>query len=172
MSWSNAGVPCSPDTELCFPGGPVLVHGDEMAEIADWDADARRPRAQRDIARMTAFFWKRPTVCAFGVFTPSTGSGLFHSTADAAQCGGIKLWSDGVSEHEPWVTQYMADAREQLLEVQAGPLPDQSVKGRLAPGASHCRVEHWWPCAGERLDISALAASPEARAAAEPKREP
>ena len=183
MSWANAGVPCGPDTELLFPGGPVLVHGDEMAEIADWAAPgAARPRRQGDIRRMTAFFWRKPTACAFGVFTPSVaaaaavaaagieapvavgdgsggggggGIGLFHS-ADPAAVGGMKLWSDGVGEHEPWVSQYMTDAREQLLEVQAGPLPDQSVKDVLEPGAERRHSELWWPAA-ERLDLEALA---------------
>lgn len=119
MSWSNAGIPARPDTELHFPGGEVLVHGDAMGTIADWAAGAPPavPRRQSDIARMTAYFWRRPSVCAFGAFTPSLGAGLYHA-ADPAQVPGIKLWSDGVGEHERWVTQYMARADEQLLEVQ------------------------------------------------------
>ena len=120
MSWSNAGVPARPDTELHFPGGEVLVHGDEMATIADWAAGSPPavPRRQGDIRRMTADFWRRPSVCAFGSFTPSLGAGLYHA-ADPAQVPGIKLWSDGVGQHERWVTQYMARADEQLLEMQA-----------------------------------------------------
>ena len=79
MSWSNAGVPSAPDTAFVFPGGPVLVHGERMAEIADWASSPEAPRVQRDIQTMMAFFWRAPPVCAFGVFTPSTGLGLFHS---------------------------------------------------------------------------------------------
>jgi len=165
MSWANAGVPSAPDSEFYFPSGPVLVHGDEMKEVADWGAPgAAQPRTQGDIARMTAFFWRAPSVTAFGVFTPSTGSGLFHS-AERESVGGIKLWSDGVGEHERWVSQYMTHGAAQLLEVQAGPLPDQSVKDVLAPGEDRCHVEHWHP-ASAPLDIAALAASPETRAAA------
>ena len=66
---------------------------------------------------MTAFFWRKPTVCAFGAFTPSLCSGLYHA-ADPSEVPGIKLWSDGVGEHERWVTQYMARADEQLIELQ------------------------------------------------------
>lgn len=119
MSWSNAGIPARPDTELHFPGGEVLVHGDTMDTIPDWAAGEPPavPRRQGDIARMTAYFWRRPSVCAFGAFTPSLGAGLYHA-ADPAQVPGIKLWSDGVGVHGRWVTQYMARADEQLLEVQ------------------------------------------------------
>jgi hypothetical protein len=128
MSWSNAGVPSRPDTEFHFPGGEVLVHGDEMSTIADWAAatqvagadsgDARwPPRTQADIARMTAFFWRRPDCGAFGVFTPSLGVGLYHS-ADLQRVPGIKLWSDGVGVHQRWVTQYMLRSGDQLLEIQ------------------------------------------------------
>jgi hypothetical protein len=166
MSWANAGVPSAPDTQFCFPGGPVLVHGERMGEVADWSApDAARPRAQRDISTMTAFFWRAPPVCAFGVFTPSTGLGLFHS-ADPAQVGGMKLWSDGCGEDERWVSQYMTRAGQQLLEVQAGPLKDQSVKDVLAPGAEQTHAEFWWPAVGAPLDLAALAASTATRAAA------
>jgi hypothetical protein len=93
MSWSNAGVPARPDTEFHFPGGEVLVHGRAMGVIPDWAAEVTSPeltgappvpRRQADISSMTAFFWRRPSVCAFGVFTPSLGVGLYHA-ADPAQ---------------------------------------------------------------------------------------
>ena len=89
MSWSNAGVPARPDTEFHFPGGEVLVHGDTMEIIPDWDAGTPPsvPRRQGDVSRMTAYFWKRPSVCAFGVFTPSLGSGLFHAANPAVVSG-------------------------------------------------------------------------------------
>lgn len=150
MSWSNAGVPARPDSEFWFPGGPVLAHGDEMKTI-DWASEG--PATQADIKRMTGYFWREPDCQAFGVFTPSLGSGLFH-VADRRLTPGMKLWSDGVGQHEPWVAQYTLNG-EQCLEIQAGPIVDQSIKNELAPGASHVHVEFWIPT-DRRLDIHSL----------------
>lgn len=140
MSWSNAGVPARPDTEFHFPDGPVLVHGRNLS-IADWKTEG--PRRQADVQRMTGFFWKRPDRCAFGVFTPSLSAGLYH-VADPSQLPGIKLWSDGIGRDEAWVNQYTLNG-EQCLEIQAGPLVDQSVKDVLLPGQLRHHVEFWIP---------------------------
>ncbi|MGI2294970.1 DUF5107 domain-containing protein [Paenibacillus sp. GXUN7292] len=150
MSWSNAGVPARPDTEFWFPKGPVLAHGDRM-EMLDWEKEG--PKRQCDIERMTGYFWREPDSGAFGVYTPSLGSGLYH-VADRGSMPGIKLWSDGVGKHEAWVTQYSLDG-EQCLEIQAGPIMDQSIKQELAPGGSHQHVEFWIPT-DRRLDIYQL----------------
>jgi len=152
MSWSNAGVPARPDTEFHFPGGPVLSHGDEMKTI-DWAADG--PKRQADIRRMTGYFWREPDAEAFGAYTPSLGCGLYH-VADRRTVPGMKLWSDGVGRDEPWVSQYTLDG-EQLAEIQAGPILDQSIKELLAPGATHVHVEFWLPT-DRPLDIRALRA--------------
>lgn len=145
MSWSNAGVHARPDTEFYFPDGPVLTHGAEMRTI-DWKTEG--PRHQRDVHRMTGYFWKKPDCCAFGVFTPSLGAGLYH-VADCGQVPGIKLWSDGIGRDEAWVSQYTLNG-EQCLEIQAGPLIDQSVKDVLLPGQMRHHVEYWIPSATAR----------------------
>lgn len=147
MSWSNAGVPAAPDTQLHFPAGCVLQHGATICDI-DWELNG--PRTQGDIHTMTGFFWRDPPAHgAFGVWTPSLGVGLYHA-ADPAAVPGCKLWSDGVGAHEPWVSQYMANAASQLLEIQAGPLADQSVKAVLAPGATATHTEFWFPVLAPR----------------------
>lgn len=150
MSWSNAGVPARPDTEFHFPGGTVLAHGRELTAI-DWQRQG--PRRQSDVARMTGYFWQRAEVCAFGAYTPSLRSGLYH-VADPTVMPGIKLWTDGVGPQQEWVSQYTVD-RDQCLEIQAGPLLDQSIKARLEPQQRHEQVELWIP-ADRALDITAL----------------
>lgn len=140
MSWSNAGVPACDDTEFHFPGGPVLYHGEEM-RLIDWRAEG--PRRQADMRRMAGFFWRRPDCNAFGAYTPSLGCGLYH-VADPALTPGMKLWTDGIGEHRAFVTQWTLDGR-QCLEIQAGPIIDQSIKNELQPGAEHHHVEFWIP---------------------------
>jgi hypothetical protein len=145
MSWSNAGVPARPDTKFHFPNGPVLAHGRELRTI-DWRRDG--PRRQANVHRMTGFFWQKPDCHAFGVFTPSLSAGLYH-VADPSQVPGIKLWSDGVGRDEAWVNQYSLN-NEQCLEIQAGPLIDQSVKDVLEPGQLRDHVEFWIPSSTPR----------------------
>ncbi len=140
MSWSNAGIPARPDTEFHFPHGRVLAHGDRMEEI-DWAAQG--PRRQSDLARMIGYFWRQAECCAFGSWTPSLGHGLYH-VADPAQVPGIKLWSDGCGPHEAWVSQMTLDGA-QMLEIQAGPLVDQSIKDHLQPGQTRRHMEFWLP---------------------------
>ena len=150
MSWSNAGVHAQPDTEFHFPEGPVLVHGRDV-RIIDWKTEG--PRRQADVHRMTGFFWKRPNCGAFGVFTPSLRAGLYH-VADPLRVPGIKLWSDGIGRDERWVSQYTLDG-QQCLEIQAGPLVDQSVKEVLQPGQLRHYIEFWIPSETPR-DIRAI----------------
>jgi hypothetical protein len=147
MSWSNASVPARPDTQFHFPGGPVLVHGRDV-RIVDWEREG--PRGQADVHRMTGFFWRKPDCCAFGVFTPSLSAGLYH-VADPFRVPGIKLWSDGIGRDEAWVSQYTLNG-EQCLEIQAGPLVDQSIKSMLQPGQLRDHVEFWIP-SGTPRDI-------------------
>jgi len=103
---------------------------------------------------MTGFFWMKPDCFAFGVFTPSLRAGLYH-VADPLHVPGIKLWSDGTGRDEAWVTQYTLNG-EQCLEIQGGPLVDQSVKDVLQPGQLRQHVEFWIPSATARdiRDIS------------------
>ena len=150
MSWSNAGVPCAPDTEFHFPAGKVLRHDSKLGNI-DWQMEG--PRKQADISEMTGYFWQDPDINAFGIYTPSLKSGLYH-IADRKQMPGIKLWSDGVGRDEPWVNQYTL-GDDQCLEIQAGPLADQSIKAKLAPGQLHHQTEFWIPTA-DALDIGKI----------------
>lgn len=145
MSWSNAGVPARADTEFHFPDGPVLAHGRDL-RIIDWQSEG--PRRQQDVHRMTGFFWKRPDCSAFGAFTPSLGAGLYH-VADPVSVPGIKLWSDGIGRDAAWVSQYTLDG-EQCVEIQGGPLVDQSVKDMLQPGERRHHVEFWIPASTPR----------------------
>jgi hypothetical protein len=151
MSWSNAAVPARPDTVFDFPGGPVLVHDAQIRTI-DWETHG--PRTQADVPRMTGYFWKKPECNAFGAFTPSLGVGLYH-VANPLEMPGMKLWSDGIGRDEAWVSQYTLDGA-QCLEIQAGPLVDQSVKAMLQPGQLHEQVEFWIPSL-QRRDIRTIA---------------
>lgn len=147
MSWSNAGVPACEDTEFHFPGGPVLYHGEEM-KMLDWKKEG--PKRQADMKRMAGFFWRDPDCHAFGAYTPSLGCGLYH-VADPTLTPGMKLWTDGVGKHQAFVTQWTLDDR-QCLEIQAGPIVDQSIKNELLPGQEHWHLEYWIPT-DEPLDI-------------------
>jgi hypothetical protein len=84
MSWSNAGVPARSDTVFDFPDGPVLAHDSHIRTI-DWKTEG--PRTQADIRRMTGFFWKKPDYYAFGAYTPSLGTGLYHVVRSSAGSG-------------------------------------------------------------------------------------
>ena len=140
MSWSNASMPARIDTQFHFPDGPVLAHGRDL-QIIDWKTEG--PRCQADVRCMTGFFWKSPDNYAFGVFTPSLGAGLYH-VADPVSVPGIKLWSDGIGRDEAWVSQYTLNG-DQCLEIQGGPLVDQSLKAMLEPGQLRHHVEYWIP---------------------------
>ncbi|HYH55584.1 MAG TPA: DUF5107 domain-containing protein, partial [Anseongella sp.] len=98
MSWSNAALPSAPDTEFHFPRGEVLSHASEIDTI-DWESEG--PATESGIKEMTGYFWKSPDVNAFGAYTPSLGSGLYH-IADKAITPGIKLWSYGTGADSAW----------------------------------------------------------------------
>src|SRR5262249_37183506 len=128
----------------------VLSHSREMKNI-DWATEG--PRRQAEVRRMVGFFWRKPSCYAFGAFTPSLGSGLYH-VADPELTPGIKLWTDGVGPHQEWVSQYTLN-RDQCLEIQAGPLVDQSIKDHLQPGQQRYHVEFWIP-SDTALDIQRI----------------
>ena len=150
MSWSNAAVPCAPDTEYHFPKGNVLVHSSKLAAI-DWQESG--PKREADIQEMTGFFWKTKDANGFGAFTPSRGAGLYH-VADAAVAPGMKLWSYGIGKDRAWATLSTA-RQEPYVEIQGGPLADQSIKLDLHPGETRWHVEFWIP-ASKPLNIYAL----------------
>src|SRR5881409_2282427 len=128
MSWSNAALPSAPDTEFHFPRGEVLRHGSKLATI-DWQQSG--PRRESDITEMTGYFWKTKDANAFGAFTASLGTGLYH-IADQAIAPGMKLWSYGVGKDRVWAT--LSSARDApYVEIQGGPMRDQSIKLELQP---------------------------------------
>lgn len=140
MSWSNAAIPAGPDTRFDFPKGRVLSHASSIDTI-DWEKQG--PRTQSDIKEMTGYFWETKDVNAFGAFTPATGTGLYH-IADAHITGGIKLWSYGVGDDSAWSVLSTANHRT-YLELQGGPLSDQSVKAELQPQKTKWHLEYWFP---------------------------
>ncbi len=150
MSWSNAALPSAPDTEFHFPRGKVLSHSSRLETIA-WPDHA--PRRESDINEMTGFFWMSRDVNAFGAFTPSLATGLYH-VADEASAPGMKLWSYGVGEDRSWAILSTASDRP-YIEIQGGPIRDQSVKLELASAETRSHVEYWIPT-NRKLDIYSL----------------
>src|SRR5215213_6105668 len=150
MSWSNAALPSAPDTKYHFPKGRVLSHS-SVIDTIDWQKQG--PKTEFDIKEMTGYFWRTKDANAFGAFTPSFGTGLFH-IADEKIASGVKLWSYGVGEDSAWST--LSTARHQTyLEIQGGPIGDQSIKLEMQPGQTRWHVEYWFPTDKE-MDIYTL----------------
>ena len=140
MSWSNAALPSAADTRYDFPKGQVLSHSSTIDTI-DWEKEG--PATEKDIKEMTGYFWKTKDVNAFGAFTPSLGSGLYH-IADDKQVAGIKLWSYGRADDSAWAL-LSTGQHQTYIEIQGGPLGDQSIKMELKPGEKKWHVEYWYP---------------------------
>lgn len=150
MSWSNAALPAATDTKFYFPKGKVLSHSSKVDTI-DWERQG--PKTQSDIKEMTGYFWKTTDANAFGVYTPSLGTGLYH-VADVTSAPGIKLWSYGVGDDSAW--SVLSTAKHQTyLEMQGGPISDQSIKLELAANQTIWHVEYWYPT-DKPLDIYSL----------------
>jgi Domain of unknown function (DUF5107) len=140
MSWSNAAMPSAPDTEFDFPKGKVLSHSSKIDSI-EWEKQG--PKTESDIKEMTGYFWKTKDANAFGAFTPSMGSGLYH-ISDEKIAPGIKLWSYGVGDDSAW--SMLSTAKLQpYIEIQGGPIGDQSIKIELLPKQTKWHVEYWYP---------------------------
>ena len=140
MSWSNAALPSAPDTKYFFPKGKVLRHASAIDTI-DWQTQG--PKTEADIKEMTGYFWRTKDVNAFGAYTPSSGTGLYH-IADESIAPGVKLWSYGTAEDSTWAV--LSTLKHQTyIEVQGGPLSDQSIKIELQPKETKWHVEYWFP---------------------------
>ena len=140
MSWSNAALPSAPDTKYDFPKGNVLRHA-SMIDSINWETQG--PKSESDIKEMTGYFWKTKDRNAFGAFTPSLGTGLYH-IADEKIAGGMKLWSDGTAADSAWAV--LSTAKQQTyIEIQGGPIGDQSIKLELQPKQKRWHVEYWYP---------------------------
>ena len=147
MSWSNAALPSAPDTRYDFPKGKVLSHSSKIDTI-DWEKQG--PKTESAIKEMTGYFWKTKDVNAFGAFTPSLGTGLYH-IADEKIASGIKLWSYGTADDSAW--SVLSTAKHQTyIEIQGGPIGDQSIKLEMQPKQTRWHVEYWFPTDKE-LDI-------------------
>lgn len=140
MSWSNAAVPSAADTKFNFPDGKVLSHS-SVIDTIDWKSEG--PVNEADIREMTGYFWKTRNANAFGVFTPSFGSGLYH-VADESISPGMKLWSYGKGRDSIWSTLSTA-MHSPYIEMQGGPIGDQSIKLELQPKEIHWHTEYWIP---------------------------
>ena len=156
MSWSNAALPSAPDTKYFFPKGKVLRHASAIDTI-DWETQG--PKTEADIKEMTGYFWRTSAgsggkdVNAFGTYTSSFGTGLYH-IADEKIAPGVKLWSYGTAEDSAWAT--LSTMKHQTyIEIQGGPLSDQSIKTELQPKQKKWHVEYWFPT-DVPLDIYAL----------------
>jgi hypothetical protein len=150
MSWSNAALPSAPDTRYDFPKGKVLSHSSKVDSI-DWEKQG--PKTESDIKEMTGYFWKTKDVNAFGAFTPSMGTGLYH-IADEKIASGIKLWSYGRADDSAW--SVLSTAKHQTyIEIQGGPIGDQSIKLEMQPKQTRWHVEYWFP-ANKEIDIRQL----------------
>jgi hypothetical protein len=150
MSWSNAALPTAPDTKFYFPEGKVLSHSCAIDTI-DWEKQG--PETQSRIKEMTGYFWETKDANAFGAYTPSAGTGLYH-IADKRLAAGIKLWSYGVGEDSAWSVLSTA-AHQSYFEIQGRPLGDQSIKVVLQPKELRWHAEYWTPT-GKPLDIYSL----------------
>lgn len=150
MSWSNAALPSAPDTKFYFPKGKVLSHSSKVDSI-DWEKQG--PKTELDIKEMTGYFWKTKDANAFGAYTPSLGTGLYH-VADEKIASGIKLWSYGRGEDSAW-SVFSTAKHQTYLEIQGGPIGDQSIKLEMLPKQIRWHVEYWFPTDRE-LNIYAL----------------
>lgn len=140
MSWSNAALPSAPDTKYDFPKGRVLAHSSKIDTI-DWEKQG--PKTEAGIKEMTGYFWKTKDVNAFGAYTPSYGTGLYH-IADEKIAPGIKLWSYGVGDDSAW--SLLSTAKHQTyIEIQGGPIGDQSIKLEMLPKQTKWHIEYWLP---------------------------
>lgn len=150
MSWSNAALPSAADTKYDFPNGRVLSHASTIDTI-DWKTQG--PKTEADIREMTGYFWKTKDANAFGAYTPSLGSGLYH-IAEETIAPGIKLWSYGNGDDSAWSVLSTA-GHQTYIEIQGGPIGDQSIKLEMKPGETRSHVEYWFP-AGKPMDIHAM----------------
>jgi hypothetical protein len=148
MSWSNAAVPARADSIISYPNGRVLSHSKEMSEL-EWNGNKK----VSDFNQMHGFFWKTADCNAFGVFTPTLGTGLYH-IADSKEASGMKLWLYGIGDEERWAYQ-TSMKKESYVEIQASSIKEQAEKKELKPGESTSRTEFWIPT-DQQCDIHSL----------------
>lgn len=140
MLWTIAAVPSTPDTEFIHPPHRVLVHDRRVIEC-DWPGEGLN--WDRNFREMTALFWKPGSAPAFGAFHHDLGFGLMH-VADPLPLPGKKVWTYGHGPHRAW-GQATTDGGLSYLELESGPLVDQSEKPLFSAGTERRYLEFWIP---------------------------
>jgi hypothetical protein len=102
---------------------------------------------------MTGYFWESRDANAFGAYTPSSGTGLYHIAKETI-APGMKLWSYGVAGDTAWSLLSTAK-RQPYIELQGGPIGDQSIKLEMHAKETKWHTEYWFPT-DKALDIYQL----------------
>jgi hypothetical protein len=161
MMWTNCAVRSTRDTEFVHPAHRVSVHNHRLFE-SEWPGAGLN--WERNFQEMTALFWKAGGGPRFGVFHHDLGFGLMH-LADIARLPGKKLWTYGFGKDRCWGVA-STEADRCYLEIQSGPLSDQSEKTLLQSGAEERYEEFWIPVHSreecERVDWPRLEVPPNA----------
>ena len=89
--------------------------------------------------------------CGAGWHQPSSPAAI----ADLNPRQQVQLWSYGVGADREWAMLSTA-TRQPYIEIQGGPIADQSIKLELQPNETRSHTEYWIPT-DTRLDIHALA---------------
>lgn len=140
MMWTICALRSTECTEFVHPPHRVLIHDHRVVEAGwpgeglNWDRNARQ---------MTAYFWKPGGSPFFGAFHHSLGLGLMH-LAESGQLPGKKLWTYGYGKHRPWGQATTAGSLS-YVEIESGPLQDQSEKPLFPSGAERAYEEYWIP---------------------------
>jgi hypothetical protein len=148
MMWTICAVRSTVDTEFVHPPHRVLVHDHRVIE-SEWPGDGLN--WNRNFREMTALFWKPGSAPAFGAFHHDLGFGLMH-LAEPAQLPGKKIWTYGFGRHRSWG---VASTEGDLcyVEIESGPLLDQSEKPLFPSGREQRYEEFWVPvCSREECD--------------------
>lgn len=138
MMWTIGAMRSTADTEFVHPPHRVLLHDDRLAE-AEWPGEDLN--WDRHYRQMTALFWQPGSAPGFGVYHHDLSLGLTH-LADPARLPGKKMWTYGHGKHRAWAKATTAGDLA-YLEIESGPLLDQSEKP-LFPAGSERRFEEFW----------------------------
>jgi hypothetical protein len=138
MMWTIAALRSTEGTEFVHPPHRVLLHDDRLAET-DWPGEDLN--WDRHYRQMSALFWKPGSAPHFGVYHHDLGLGLMH-VADPAPLPGKKVWTYGHGKHRVWANA-TTEGGLSYLEIESGPLLDQSEKP-LFPAGSERRYEEFW----------------------------
>ncbi len=140
MMWTITALRSTQQTEFVHPPHRVLVHDERIVE-QDWPGAGLN--WDRNAKQMTAFFWKPGSAPEFGAFHHDLGFGLMH-LADPKKLPGKKVWTYGYGRHRHW-SQASTAGGLAYLEIESGPLFDQSEKPLFKSGQERHYEEFWIP---------------------------